>query len=73
MGLGDMLHMCLFSSGFGWVFGLLAFLFSFWSATLILLIPMLTGKVLRKSKIPFIPFQLLGMIIALLLTFVFVR
>jgi prepilin signal peptidase PulO-like enzyme (type II secretory pathway) len=69
IGLGDMLYMALFAASFGWLLGILAFLFSFWSATLILIVPMRLARINKQTRIPFIPFQFLGCLLAILAGF----
>jgi hypothetical protein len=59
-GLGDLLYIIFFISGFGYFLGLTAFIISYWIATLVLFIPVILKKVNLKSEIPFIPFLFAG-------------
>jgi len=65
MGLGDMFYLVLFASMFGLFYSTLAFLFSFWSATLLIIVPYMSGKIDKKIKLPFGPFIFIGCVGAL--------
>ncbi|HOV13005.1 MAG TPA: prepilin peptidase, partial [Spirochaetota bacterium] len=56
IGQGDMFYLCFFASMFGYIISFIAFLLSFWIATIILIIPYLLKKIDKKTKIPFLPF-----------------
>lgn len=65
IGLGDMLFFLFVTSLFGHVIGLLAFLFSFWTATIVLIPGLAAKKLTLKSRIPLIPFITAGTVLAL--------
>lgn len=65
IGLGDLFYLAFFASLYGYFFSILAFLFSFWIATLILIIPYFLKRINLKTKISFVPFMFTGCLIAL--------
>ena len=67
IGFGDMFYLGFFASMFGYFITIFAFLFSFWIATIVLIIPYLLRKIDKKTKIPFIPFIFAGCTGAILL------
>ena len=70
IGLGDMLYLTFYSSLFGVIFTLFSFLFSFWIATLVLIIPYKMNKLDKNTRIPFVPFLFTGSVMSLLLIFI---
>ena len=68
IGLGDMVYLAAFSAMFGYLFSIFAFLFSFWSAALILALPLLLKKIDRQTRVPFVPFLFLGCLLSLALS-----
>jgi leader peptidase (prepilin peptidase) / N-methyltransferase len=66
IGLGDMFYQIFFASLFGCFFAAAGFLFSFWIATLVLIIPFLLKKIDAKKRIPFIPFMFAGFVSVIL-------
>lgn len=69
IGLGDMLYLALYAALFGHVAAIAAFLFSFWLATLILILPYLLGKIKGDKELPFVPFIFAGSLLNLLLAY----
>lgn len=69
LGLGDMFYLGFFASMFGFIISLVAFLLSFWIATLILIIPYLTKKIGSKTKIPLLPFIFAGCICGIVILY----
>ena len=70
IGLGDMLYLVFFSSLYGYFFSIMAFLLSFWSAAVILLIPYLLKKIDKKTRIPLVPFLFFGCTVSILIGFI---
>lgn len=71
IGLGDMFYLIFFSSLFGYVFAAMAFLLSFWSAALVIIIPLFLKRINKQTKIPMMPFLFVGCVFALLVGYLF--
>jgi hypothetical protein len=69
VGLGDLLFLLFIMTVFGLPAGLVVFIGGYWLATLFIIVPLLTGRLDRKSKIPMIPFFTLAGIIAIFILF----
>jgi leader peptidase (prepilin peptidase) / N-methyltransferase len=69
IGLGDMFYLSFFAGLYGYILTITAFITGFWAGTIILIIPLIKGKITRKTEIPFIPFLFTGGMIAISLTF----
>lgn len=69
IGLGDMLYLAFYAALFGHIAAIAAFLFSFWLATLTLILPYLLGKIERDYPVPFVPFIFAGSLLNLLLAY----
>lgn len=66
IGLGDLFFFVFAAALFGHIIGILAFLFTFWSATLVMLPLYAAKKVTLKSRIPLVPFITAGTLLALI-------
>lgn len=66
-----MFYLGFFSVTFGYFFSVIAFILSFWIATVILIIPYITKKLDRQTKIPFIPFLFMGSILSISIGFIY--
>ena len=70
IGLGAMFFVGFFASLYGYYFSVIAFLISFWFASLVLIIPYCLKKIDKKTKIPLIPFLFIGCFITIIIGFV---
>jgi len=64
MGMGDVKYAAIIGLFLGWKVGLLAFVVSFFSAAVLILVLSIIGKVSRKQKLAFGPFLSLGLFIS---------
>ncbi|MCG8571100.1 MAG: hypothetical protein MJB14_13280 [Spirochaetes bacterium] len=70
IGWGDGVFFIFIASLFGGFFLILTFLLSFWLASLILVFFLSIKKISTKTKIPFVPFIVLGTMVTLFIGFI---